>query len=769
MLRTLSFIVLFLSAITVSAQIIKGKVVEESSSLPLEFANVILLQKSDSSFIEGTTTDSQGNFALNAKQINNLLKISFLGYKTKLLNIENENIGTITLALDSANILNEVTITASRPIIKMENGGISTDIQNSYLKNLGTAQDVLGQLPFVNREKDKITVFGKGIPLIYINNRLVSDISELDQLNSNQIKKVTIITNPGAEYDATVQAVIRIETIRQVGEGLSGNIMLRSTVDKRFSHNETLNLNYRHGNLDIFGMFRYGKMGDLLVSRFSQKTNSNDATAEVMQNGNQEMILQNYRANIGMNYVFNKNHSAGIKFQNSGNFIYHFLDNSDVNTMENNALIESFRSITNAQNNPRFNYLNAYYNGKFSEWLSVKLNIDYANGSGFSGITAQNFRQDSTEIIKTENKNNYNLYAAKLIFTSPIWRGELNYGYEFSKTINNQIFNVIESGESDILQSSLNTANQLLNAVFFTYSKQIDKFSTNLALRYENVNFQYFSNGIKEEEPSRVYNNFFPSASIAYENGKLQMQLSYRNSTYRPSYYQLRNEVQYDNPYMYEGGNPYLKPTKINTLSYMLVWKDLQTEIAYNIYKDRILFAPILLTENILFFQPNNLAQSQNISISAAFSPTIKYWKPSLELSLSKDNVKYGDPLIFYDKPILSASFKNNILLFKDLRLGANLSYQAKGNSDIDYLYDSFQADLFLSKQFFNNKVRVNLGANDILGTFKQELITIGNNVQFYMWKNLNTKNINISISYDFNSTKSKYKGEKASDELNRL
>ena len=505
-LKVLILVIFSLSAISVSAQTIRGKVVGEDSSLPLEFANVILLQKSDSSFIAGTTTDTLGNFALNTKQINNLLKISYLGYKSKFLNIENENIGTITLALDSANSLGEVTITASRPIIKMENGGISTDIQNSYLKNVGTAQDVLGQLPFVNRVKDNITVFGRGTPLIYLNNRIVRDISELDQLNSNQIKKVTVITNPGSEYDATVQAVIRIETIKQVGEGLSGNIMLRTIVDKRFSHNETVNLNYRRGNFDVFGMFRYGKIGDFQVIKISQITNSNDATTKITENANQESASQDYRANIGVNYDFNKNHSVGIKFQNSGKLDNNFLISSDFNALKNNVLNESFKNVENLKNiKPHSNYLNVYYNGKFTDWLLAKLNIDYANGSSCNELAAQNFRQDSTENIKTENKNNYNLYAAKLIFTSPLWQGELNYGYEFSKTNTNQFFNVIESGESDILQTSQNTANQLLNAAFFTYSKQMDKFSTNLALRYENVNFQYFNNGIKEDDASRIY------------------------------------------------------------------------------------------------------------------------------------------------------------------------------------------------------------------------------------------------------------------------
>ena len=102
--------------------------------------------------------------------------------------------------------------------------------------------------------------------------------------------------------------------------------------------------------------------------------------------------------------------------------------------------------------------------------------------------------------------------------------------------------------------------------------------------------------------------------------------------------------------------------------------------------------------------------------------------------------------------------------------LGANFSYDTKGNSSLTYYYDTFHADLFLSKHFFNNKLRVNLGANDIFGGYSNfKDLTIGNNCQKITKKDYNARNVKISISYDFNATKSKYKGEQASDELNRL
>ena len=58
-------------------------------------------------------------------------------------------------------------------------------------------------------------VLGKGVPLIYINNRKVRNLDELDRLNSENIKQVELITNPGAEYGASVGAVPEIENNRE--------------------------------------------------------------------------------------------------------------------------------------------------------------------------------------------------------------------------------------------------------------------------------------------------------------------------------------------------------------------------------------------------------------------------------------------------------------------------------------------------------------------------------------------------------------------------
>ncbi|WP_288860566.1 TonB-dependent receptor plug domain-containing protein [uncultured Bacteroides sp.] len=87
-----------------------------------------------------------------------------------------------------------------------------TQVQNSSLASAGTANDVLRKTPGVVDDGDGLKVLGRGTPEVYINGRKVRDASELDQLASGNIRNVEVVTNPGARYDASVKAVIRIQT-----------------------------------------------------------------------------------------------------------------------------------------------------------------------------------------------------------------------------------------------------------------------------------------------------------------------------------------------------------------------------------------------------------------------------------------------------------------------------------------------------------------------------------------------------------------------------
>lgn len=203
------------------AQTLTGKVTDENDE-PLAYANVVL-QKADSTFIAGTVTDTLGIFRLPAHNDATMLQVSFVSYNTICLQIVGKDFGTIKMEPD-AEMIGKAVVKAVLPKTEIQGDAFVTKIENTILSEAGSANDVLKKLPGVIAKESGFEVFGKGTPIIYINGRLVRDYSELELLNSNEIKSVDVVQNPGARYDATVRAVIRIKTIRRQGEGFGFNL-----------------------------------------------------------------------------------------------------------------------------------------------------------------------------------------------------------------------------------------------------------------------------------------------------------------------------------------------------------------------------------------------------------------------------------------------------------------------------------------------------------------------------------------------------------------
>lgn len=116
--------------------------------------------------------------------------------------------------MNESNVLSEVVITSKIPPFQSGiNGGIVANVSTTLLSTVGTAKDVLQRMPGITTD-NKLTVFGKGTPIVYINSRKVQDMLELERLESSEISTVELITNPSAKYDAEgrerISGIIRI-------------------------------------------------------------------------------------------------------------------------------------------------------------------------------------------------------------------------------------------------------------------------------------------------------------------------------------------------------------------------------------------------------------------------------------------------------------------------------------------------------------------------------------------------------------------------------
>ena len=300
-----------LMVIALQAQNINGRIIDENAQ-PLPFANVVLLSLPDSTFVQGAVSDAEGLFSIKTEKTHGLLKVSSIGYVTQFINCQGGNMGDITLTSDQK-MLNEVEIKASRPTYKMTTEGIATNVENTVLSQAGTAEDVLAKIPGLTKKGEDFEVFGKGAPLIYINGREVHDLSELDQLKSEDIKSVEVITNPGAKYDASVKSVVIIRTKKPQGEGFGFDVRSSYYQSENTDLVEQLNWNYRNGKLDVFGTLHYS----LTNIRWQSTTTTivpADTLWEQLFTQDNRVKSQASRNVIGANYTFNENHSIGFRY-----------------------------------------------------------------------------------------------------------------------------------------------------------------------------------------------------------------------------------------------------------------------------------------------------------------------------------------------------------------------------------------------------------------------------------------------------------------------
>jgi hypothetical protein len=151
--------------------------------------------------------------------------------------------------------LNDVIITASRPVFVRKGNDLTVNVSSTLLSSVGTANDVIKHIPGVSIKDDIISVFSKGTPLIYINNRKLYDLSELHRLQSSDITTVRLITNPGSKYDAEGRAVLLIKTKRSEEDGWAVQVSEQLTQGNHFGDEENIGLSYNNNGFSLFSSY----------------------------------------------------------------------------------------------------------------------------------------------------------------------------------------------------------------------------------------------------------------------------------------------------------------------------------------------------------------------------------------------------------------------------------------------------------------------------------------------------------------------------------
>ena len=224
---------------------------------------------------------------------------------------------------------------------------------------------------------------------MYINGRKVTDSSELDRLQSNEIQSVEVITNPGAQYDATVRSVVRIRTIRRQGDGFGFNLNASDAQSLRWARGNdpfgAFNMNYRTGGVDIFGGINYARNTSRQQSYLEKQTFGRTAAGDDWLFENKGTLLNEYigstlYGNAGVNWQMADNHFLGGKVEWGRHLTYSVHTEVYDNVFENGTLIDKLRTFSDDSIGDRTPYnlgANLYYNGLVAGKLGIDVNLDY--------------------------------------------------------------------------------------------------------------------------------------------------------------------------------------------------------------------------------------------------------------------------------------------------------------------------------------------------------------------------------------------------------
>ena len=753
-----------LMVIASTAQNISGRVIDEQAK-PMPFANVVLVSRADSAFIAGTMTKDDGTFSISTDKQDGLLKVTSVGYTTKYLDARTGNVGDIQMQPDTKE-LGEVVVKGERPQYKMTAGGMTVNIQNSLLKDVGTADDVLSMLPQVQGGDGNFTVFAKGTPEIYINNKKVQNARELKRLKSTDIKNVDVITSPGAKYNAEVGAVIRIKTKKCQGDGISMEASSQVKYNEKWTTYDDATVKYRTGGLEVFG--------NMMINN-DNHSEDNTITTDIRANGNHVNIVQVCPSNfwytmlggqIGASYDFNDDNSIGFSYTLSGSLYEGGTAQTQQTITRNNALegmVDQFIEM-NLSDRPQHE-ANIYYVGK-----AGKLGIDF-NGSW---IWEKNMRDQASfehslqladRTVTTHNENRNHMLAGKLVLTYPIWKGELSAGTEMSRSNSHGIYSNVEQ----VMAPSNDEIKESNVAGFTEYKLKLGDWSLNGGLRYETVTSDYYSFGQYQTEPSRKYHDLFPNLSVGWQKNKWGIQLGYNKRISRPNYQALNSNVQYDNRYEYEGGNPLLRPTIKQNLDLNVTYSWLNFTTGYSHNKDLRLNFGYLYQEGteITIWTNRNFDKFESFNTSLTASPKFRFYSPTLTLSYWKQNFDtqaYG-LATKRNKPEWQINFRNWFTINKITKAMLYLHYSTSHDYGFNHYAHEFNINARVQKTFLDGNLTVALFANDIFCNLRERwtgyypVSTTAKDAYVY------TQSVGASLTYNFNATNSKYKGTGAGNE----
>lgn len=584
----LLFIAVGLSGQNKNTGKITGTIVEKSNGNPVEYASIQLMKISDQTPVEGTVSDTKGNFSIGNIPLGEYsLMVSFMGFeKLQLPNFRltkeqpSLNLGKIMLQPSSVAV-EEVTVEGKRSsytqTIDKKVFSVGDDLTSSsgsvseLMQNIPSLQvDIDGNVSLRGSENVQILINGKPSAMMGKNRAMV-----LQQLPASSIDRIEIITNPSAKYkpDGTA-GIINLILKKERKEGFNGAVT--ANVGNKNRYNSNLALNYNRGGVNIYGSYgiRLDRRDRFSKDNYIKPDSLTGEKSYQFQTVDSKARPTSQIAQTGIEWEINDKNSM----EASVNYNYMTFTRIDTAVTIN---LDQNQMPTN--NYDRYRHDNEYQ--KELEWAAKythkigkdqELTVDFTHNSS-KEQEDNKFTNRYLFPIKPNSKDNTLIWQAnnenllRVNYLRPSGKdAELELGYELEADKSDMNFKaenlVGTTWIADKGKSNQFLFDETVHAFYATDKQTFGKFGVMAGLRAE----QSLITSHLVTIDSIVTNNYFsiyPTLHTSFNfTDASQWQLNYSKRINRPEGDDLNPFPEYRDVYNIRAGNPNLKPEQIHSI-----------------------------------------------------------------------------------------------------------------------------------------------------------------------------------------------------------
>jgi hypothetical protein len=767
---------------------IQGKLIDEQSNAPIEYASVAILRPADSSVVTGMLSKPNGDFIFPSIPLGKyLVKVNFIGYTTvyKAIALTSKNnaidVGNIKLGTN-AKVLAAVEIVGEKPAYTMAIDKRVFNVEKNIASVGGTATDVLKQVPAVSVDIDGNVTVRNGAPTIFVDGRPTT--LTMDQIPADAIQNIEVITNPSAKYDAEgVSGILNIVLKKNRKSGINGQVSAGLT--SLGGANGGFDFSIRRDKYNLSLSYNVRTRKGATKEHLFRKNLGTDTTTYLDQyeNGDQSRRFQYGR--VGFDYFMDNRNTFTIAGSiNAGDF----KDDSRLTIYDLNTGKEQVRYGNGIDyNNHNFrNYAGQLgYKHTFAKQgheLTADFNYNYATSGDATDYTLQYYTLDNIAIDTPtapaarygDGGGNTTYATGQIDYVNPLSENsKVEAGLRTTSRIFNNslrtmgLNNATGQFELDSALSNNYHYSESVNAAYLSYSGQTGNFGYMGGMRAEQ---SYYSGDMTSKITSNYKIDYpvslFPSLFLSQKfKGDHELQLNYTRRIRRPWFRDLLPNLNYT-AQSANRGNPMLRPEFTNSFEFSYL-KDFNrkhnvlvslylrnTQNAITDYStDTVLNINGTAQKVVLTYPVNADTRNSYGAEITVRNQVTRDWDISTNLNMAQTKINAGN---------LQTNLSNSGFIFFG-KVNSNTKLPYKTTLQLTGVYESKQImaqgeragkvtmDAALRKEFLKDKsLVVSMGINDIFNTDRSLSYTHTEFSEQEYYRKRATREARINVSWRF-------------------